>query len=247
MNLKDVAPAESGPRKLPAVGVFHPAKIIFAEATTSAAGNSMVKIQAQLTDEEADGYILYDNFLTDGNSKGAGFTVPKLQGLGIDTDEEISDEELAERLLNLEFFVQVKHEPIKDEDPRTGKYTIPRYEPDPVTGKNTLVKRAVAKGYSLSPNGGQAQAVSAPAGAPPAPQFWQQPAQNQSGGSASQAPVGPGTVQMQAQQASFPPPPPQPEAAVPPWMQNGANAPTRPPPPAPPKAEAGAGRGKKTK
>ena len=238
MNLKDVAPAESGPRKLPAIGVFHPAKIIFAEAATSAAGNSMVKIQAQLTDEEADGYILYDNFLTDGNSKGAGFTVPKLQGLGIDTNEDISDDELAERLLNLEFFVQVKHEPIKDQDPRTGKYTIPRYEPDPVTGKNTSVKRAVAKTYSLSPTGGAAQTASAPQGAPPAPGNWPQPPQ---GGFAPPVQHAPSSGQMQAQADAFPRPPVQapPQAAVPPWMQQGAGS--APPPPQQPVK---AGRGK---
>lgn len=238
MNLKDVAPAESGPRKLPAVGVFHPAKIIFAEAATSSAGNAMVKIQAQLTEEEAEGYILYDNFLTDGSAKGAGFTIPKLQGLGINTDEEISDDELAERLLNLEFFVEVKHEPIKDQDPRTGKYTLPRYEPDAVTGRNAVVRRAVAKRYSLSSSGGQAQTTSAPQGAPPAPGYWQQPSQP--------AQRGPTSGQMQTQADAFPrppvqAPPPQPGAAVPPWMQQGAGA---PPPPQPVKNDAGATGGK---
>lgn len=249
MNLRDVEPADLSPRKLPPIGL-RPMKIILAEAAESSKGNSMIKVQVQLTSEEDDGYIIYDNFLT-ANVKGASFAVAKLRGLGINTDEEISDEELAERLLNLEGYVDVKHEPIKDEDPRTGRYTIPRYEPDPVTGKNTLVKRAVAKGYSLSPSGGQAQAASTPAGAPPGPAYWQQSAQNQQGGFAppTQAPAGPGPAQMQAQQASFPSPPAQaaPQAAVPPWMQNGANAPTRPPPPAPPKAEAGAARGKKQK
>ena len=209
MNLRDVEPVESGPRKLPAIGKLHPAKIILAEAATSSAGNAMVKIQAQLTEEEAEGYILYDNFLTDGSSKGAGFTIPKLQGLGIDTNEEISDEELAERLLNLEFFVEVKHEPIKDQDARTGKYSIPRYEQDPVTGKNVLAKRAVAKRYSLSANGNQPQTASASQPAQPPAPAWPQP------------PAPPAAPSVQ----SGPP------NATPPWMQPQAGAPSAPPPP----------------
>lgn len=246
MNLRDVEPADLSPRKLPPIGL-RPMKIILAEAAESSKGNPMIKVQVQLTSEDDDGYIIYDNFLTT-NVKGAGFTIPKLQGLGINTDEEISDEELAERLLNLEGYVNVKHEPIKDEDPRTGKWTIPRYEPDPVTGKNTLVKRAVAKGYSLSPNGDAAQTSSAPQGAPPAPTNWPQAPQ---GGYAPPTQHGPPPGQMQVQADAFPRPPvqapPQPGAAVPPWMQQGAGS---PPPPQPVKSDTAAtgGRGRaKTK
>lgn len=241
MNLRDAEPADLSPRKLPALGL-RPMKIILAEPAESSKGNPMIKVQVQLVSEEDDGYIIYDNFLTT-NVKGAGFSVAKLRGLGIDTDEEISDEELAERLLNLEGYVDVKHEPIKDEDPRTGKYTIPRYEPDPVTGKNTLMKRAVAKNYSLHPTGGTPQASSAPPGAPPAPANWPQAPQ---GGFAPPAQSGPAPSQMQAQADAFPPAPAAPQTAVPPWMQQGAAAPVRPPPPQPVTGGAG-GRGRKAK
>lgn len=245
MNLRDAEPVDLSPRKLPALGL-RPMKIILAEAAESSKGNPMIKVQVQLTSEEDDGYIIYDNFLTT-NVKGAGFSVTKLRGLGINTDEEIEDVELAERLLNLEGYVDVKHEPIKDEDPRTGKYTIPRYEPDPVTGKNTLVKKAVAKGYSLHPTGGAPQTASAPQGAPPAPASWPQAPQ---GGFAPPAQRGPTSRQMQAQADAFPPAPTRaaPQAAMPPWtQQGGADAPpARPPPPQPVTGGAG-GRGKKAK
>ncbi len=230
MNLAKVAPAESGPRKLPSPG-WHPMQVIMAEATESAKGNSMIKVQVLLTAEEDDGYVVYDNFLTDGSAKGAGFSVPKLQGLGIDTNEEIPDEELADRLLQLEGFVKVKHEPIKDEDPRTGKYTIPRYDEDE-KGRRVIAKRAVATGYSLQAPDNAQQVVSAPASAPPAPSQWQQPARPP-----------PPSAPFQAPPVGSP-------SATPPWMQPNAGAPT--PPPAPPvKTEAGAtggrGGGRKTK
>jgi hypothetical protein len=235
MDLRTTKPTEAGSRPLPPLTPKQPAKFIIAEATESSKGNPMIKWQVQLLAEEAEGYTCYGNFLTT-DVKGAGFSKAHLTALapalGINLDQDVLDDaELAERLTGLECFVDLKYEIIKDEDPRTGKFTVPRMEVN-AAGKEVPAKRAVIKAFYSHSTGGQvtaglpvSQAPQQQGGYPPYPtqqpqqpvaaqqqQFQQPPMQQQY----TQQPQ---NVPQQQFQQPVQPPASQGNAAVPPWMQ----------------------------
>lgn len=143
--------------KLPAQGKWHPAIITSAEAKSSSGGNSMIAVQTTL-EGEAEGYGLFDNFLTDGKTKGGGFGKKKLMGCGVDTSQARPDEEVAAELLGKKVFVKVRHEIVKDEDPPgSKKYTKVRYDTND-KGEQVPVKKAVPLEYSLyDPTGAKAE------------------------------------------------------------------------------------------
>lgn len=135
--------------KLPPQGVWHKGLISVAEAKTSSKGTAMIAVQTTLSAEGYEGYTLFDNFLTDGATKGGGFGKKKLMGCGIDCSQERPDEEVAGELLGKEVYVKVRHEVQKDEDPPgSGKYTKPRMDTNE-KGEQVVVKKAVPLEYSL--------------------------------------------------------------------------------------------------
>lgn len=161
--------------KLPPQGVWHKATITVAEAKVSSKGSPMIAVQSTLMAEGYEGYTLFDNFLTDGSTKGGGFGKKKLVGCGIDCSQERPDEEVAGELLGKEIFVKVRHEVQKDEDPPgSGKYTKPRMDTNE-KGEQVAVKKAVPLEYSLyDPSGAKKEKEGA---TPPAKSETPAPAQ----------------------------------------------------------------------
>lgn len=155
--------------KLPPQGVWHKGTISVAEAKISSKGSAMIAVQTTLMAEGYEGYTLFDNFLTDGSTKGGGFGKKKLMGCGIDCSVEKPDEEVAAELLGKEVFVKVRHEIQKDEDPPgSGKYTKIRMDTNE-KGEQVPVKKAVPLEYSLyDPTGAKKEEKAPPANAPAA-------------------------------------------------------------------------------
>lgn len=250
MDLRNTDPADTGSRPLPPATPKQPAKFLLAEATESSKGNPMIKWQVQLMAEEAEGYTCYGNFLTT-DVKGAGFSKAHLvalaPALGLDLDRDtLDDNELADRLIGLECFVDIKYEVIKDQDPRTQKYTVARMETN-AAGKEVPAKRAVIKNFYSHATGGQAtpSLPVAPAPqqggypvAPPQqpPQYAQPPAQHTQAQPQYQQPAPPQQGYQHAPQGTATPAQNQPQYAQPPAapqqyaqpVQNAAPAPQQP-------------------
>lgn len=151
---------------LPAQGKWHPGVITTADAKTSKGGNPMIAVATTLESEGVEGYTLFDNFLTDGSTKGGGFGKKKLMGCGVDVTKEMPDEQVAESLLGKQIFVKVRHEIVKDEDPPgSGKYTKARYETND-KGEQIPVKRAVPLEYSIYNPDGEKKETAPSASAP---------------------------------------------------------------------------------
>ena len=151
---------------LPPQGKWHKAVISVADPKTSGGGNPMIKIDLTLEAEGYEGFTLFDNFLTDGSTKGGGFGKKKLMGCGVDVSKPTPDEEVAASLLGKQVFVKVRHEIVKDEDPPgSKKYTKIRYETNE-KGEQVAVKKAVPLEYSLYDPSGEKKETSAPAPAP---------------------------------------------------------------------------------
>lgn len=210
---------EAGDFDVPPIGRYK-AKCIASEATTSTAGNPMIKITGEVREpEEYAGAQFFDNLLTNENSKGSGFGKKKLRGLGINVDSEVEipDEQIAADLLDREFFVDLEHKQQMGKD-AAGAWTVPQFKIGK-NGKQEPKLNAVPKNYysadlQVAQSAGQGQL--------PQPVQVQQPQQIQ-----------PQFVQPQQVQApqGFPPPQgmqapqgfQQPAGAVPmPWAQQAA-------------------------
>lgn len=162
MDLAEVPEKDlSASRTPPPMGKWHPGTISSAEPTSSSKGSSMIKAQVTLTGEGYEGYTIYHNFMTDGSTKGGGFTKKQLMGCGIDVSKPQPDEQVAEQLLGKEVFVQVRHEVIKDKDEATQQYTKIRYYQDE-SGKDVPAKKAVAVAFSLYDPTGEKKQEAAP-------------------------------------------------------------------------------------
>lgn len=178
------------------------ARITSAEATTSqSSGTAMIKMSGEITEpEQYAGATFFDNILTDGEAKGAGFGKKKLRGLGQDVDTEgyeKPDEQIAQEILGVETYAEFGNEQIYDKNPATDKYDKPRW--DVVNGKQIPVMKLVVKNYLGSVN-------TAPATPPAA--FW---------GAALAQPAAATAKPAEA-------PKPATAAAVPPWKKAQAAA-----------------------
>jgi hypothetical protein len=136
----------------------YPVKITSAEATTSKAGASMIKVQAEIREGEYAGRVFWDYFITDGDVKGAGMAKKKLRGLGIDVEAEQDDADVCEQLLGREAFADLDVEEAKEKDGVTTKRDA--------NGEPYYNNKAV--GYATTSVGGtgaSAQAAAKPNGA----------------------------------------------------------------------------------
>jgi hypothetical protein len=165
---------------VPPIGRYK-AKITAAEGTVT--GNSsktpgapMIKITGEIREPiEYASAQFYDNFLTDEriSARGAGIAKKKLRGLGVNVDSEVevSDQQIVAHLLGLECWVDLDHEQIKDKNPATEEYDQPRFNME--NGQRVPAMKLVAKGYYSSNVGVQ----TAPQGQQHAPQGFPQPPQ----------------------------------------------------------------------
>lgn len=175
----------------PPIGTYK-SRITSAEAKPSNAGNAMIKISGEVIEpEEYAGAVFFDNILTDGEAKGAGFGKKKLRGFGYDVDTEgfeKPDEEIATEITGVELYIEFGHKQRMAKNPATEKYDIPMF--DTVNGKQVPVMQLEVKNYLGSVN-------TAPA---------------------TQAPAAPATTPAQPAQAATPATQPAPDKAVPPWQ-----------------------------
>lgn len=165
MNLKDVeetsglGPAPKGRYK----GTF-----TAAEAKTAKSGADMLALTGEITEGNNAGGIWFDNLITDGSKKGAGFAKSKLRGLGINVELAQDDAQVAQQLLGRTFFVDLDLEPIMTQGP-SGKYDVPKTYTD-AQGVAHPSMRNIAKAYYVA---GPVATVAAPqaqiAPAPAAP------------------------------------------------------------------------------
>lgn len=130
-------------------------RITAVEATASkASGTSMLKLSGEVIEPaEHAGAVFFDNILTDGSAKGAGFSKGKLRGLGIDVDSdvEVSDDDLATQLTGIEIWADLDNQPRSKLNPATGKYDLPVTQV--VDGKQVPVMNLVVSSYLGSFNG----------------------------------------------------------------------------------------------
>lgn len=143
-------------------------RITSAEAESSAAGNAMIRVSGELLEPEQHvGTPWFDNILTDGEAKGAGFGKKKLRELGFDVDTEgyeIADEEIAQKITGIELYIDFGNKQRMAKDPATDKYTVPVF--DTVNGKQVPVMQLEVKHYLGAMNTAPAVAPTAPAEAP---------------------------------------------------------------------------------
>lgn len=156
----------------PPAGTYK-ARITAAEAKASSAGNAMIAISGEIVEPaEHAGATFFDNILTDGEAKGAGFGKKKLRGLGfdVDSDVEIPDEEIAQKVTGIELFIEFGHKQRMAKDPATDQYTVPVTEF--VGGKEVKVMQLEVKNYLGAMNTAPAAVPAEPSAAPattPAP------------------------------------------------------------------------------
>lgn len=200
----------------------YPAIITAAEPTSSnKTGADMIEISAEIAEGQYKGFGFKDYLITDGAAKGASIAKKKLRDLGInevDTDAEIDDEVICQRLTGKHAFVLGKNEQQFTKDDK-GDYTKPAFNVDPNTGKQVKAMKFVVDGWS-----GLATATTAHA----PQQGFAAPAQAQQFAPQS-APV---------QQPAFPPA----QTAQVPWQANQPAAPANGAAPAASQAPTGGGR-----
>lgn len=147
----------------PPIGTYK-CRLTSTEATAAqASGTSMIKISGEVIEpDEHAGATFFDNILTDGAAKGAGFGKKKLRGLGIDvdTDAETPDEEIAAKILGVETYITFDHEPMMSKNQATGKYDVPRT--NVVDGRQVQVMKLVVKEYLGAVNTAPATSVAVP-------------------------------------------------------------------------------------
>jgi hypothetical protein len=140
------------------------ARITSAEAKASNSGNAMIAIVGELLEPEQHvGAPFFDNILTDGEAKGAGFGKKKLRGLGFDVDTEgfeMPDEEIAQKITGIELYVEFGNKQRMGKNPSTGVYDIPMT--DTVNGKEVKVMQLEVKNYLGALNTAPASTVTAP-------------------------------------------------------------------------------------
>lgn len=163
----------------------YPGQITVAEAGFSKKGESHIVVTVELKDGPGKGETNMKWIGTDGTTKYGAAGKSFLRGLGVnvDSDAEVSDEQLCQQLLGQNIYVEIDHEAQMEKD-ENGEYNKPRVYFDPRTGQSIPLMRWTIKGFQTVNTGQQAQGYSAPqAQAPqqaaPAQQYPAQPAQAQ--------------------------------------------------------------------
>lgn len=121
-------------------------------AASQAKGTPMLKVSGEIVEPaEHAGAVFFDNILTDGSAKGAGFSKAKLRGLGIDVDAdvEVDDNQLAEQLTGIELWADLDNQPRMKKGP-DGQYNVPVTQV--VDGKQVQVQNLVVSSYLGSLN-----------------------------------------------------------------------------------------------
>jgi hypothetical protein len=163
----------------PPIGTYK-TRLTSVEAKASSSGNAMLSISGEIIEpEEYAGATFFDNILTDGEAKGAGFGKKKLRGLGQDVDGDVEkpDEVIAQELTGIETYIEFGHKARMSKNPSTGKYDVPVL--DVQNGKQVPVMQLEVKNYLGAVNTAPATAPAAatePAATQPAPAAAAQPA-----------------------------------------------------------------------
>lgn len=182
-------------------------RITSAEAEASKAGNAMIKISGEILEpEQYAGATFFDNILTDGEAKGAGFGKKKLRGLGYDVDSEVEipDETICQQITGVETYIDFGNKQRMAKNPATDKYDVPVFET--VNGKQVPVMQLEVRAYLGSVN--TAPAATTPA----APSTETAPAPATVAPTTTTTPVTPAATQ------------PAPDKAIPPWQAAKAKA-----------------------
>lgn len=193
---------ESMPCPPPAV---YKSRITSAEAKTAQkSGTAMIAISGEILEpEQYANTTFFDNILTDGEAKGAGFGKKKLRGLGFDVDTEgfeMPDEEICQKIVGIDTYIDFGNKPRMSKNQATGEYDIPVLET--VNGKQVAVMQLEVRDYLGSMNTAPATEATTPAApSQPAP------------------PAEPAQAVAQPQPAAA-----QQKTAVPPWQKAKANA-----------------------
>lgn len=145
-------------------------RINAAEPGTAKSGNPKIALSGEVIEPaEHAGAIFFDNIVTDGATKGAGFSKAKLIGLGIkeaESDADVADEVIATQLTGVETWAEMDNQPRFKLNPATNEYDLPVTEV--VDGKQVQVMNLTVSKYLGSFDGTPA-ASTAPAKAETAP------------------------------------------------------------------------------
>lgn len=184
----------------PPIGRYK-ARLTSVEPGMSSSGKPKLSISGEIIEPaEHAGAVFFDTIITDGTTKGAGFSKAKLRGLGIDVDSdvEIPDEELAARLTGVETYVDLDHQPRFSKNPATGDYDIAVTQV--VDGKQVPVMNLKVSAYL-----GSVDTAAAPT-------------------PAAEAPVAPAAAPVPAKATPAPAAAPAAAKATPPWKKAAAPA-----------------------
>lgn len=179
----------------PPAGVWFAAEITAAEAGATGPkaktpGVPQLKLTLEGREGDYDGVTMFDNLITDGTAKGAGMAKPRLRalcamiGVDIESDVEVSDEEIAAKLTGMTVRVLGGHKPRQ-------RQNGDKWEDieEIVNGKRIKVMQLVPKEYASIDTAPAAGAQTAQ-GAAPAQQAQQaQPPFAQGNGAATPAPA----------------------------------------------------------
>lgn len=144
----------------------YPATITLSEATLSKKGNTQIHITGTIDAPATARGATFDDYLqTDGAVRGIQQSKQKFRQLGIkeiDSDMEIDDNMIAQKLLGMRVLVQVSNEPQMAKP----DFKVPQTTVDPKTGATVVIQKLRVEGYSL-------QGLNVPAQPAAQPQFQQ--------------------------------------------------------------------------
>lgn len=147
-------------------------KIVAAETQISAKGSPMIKLSVEIREGDHAGKSCFDYMITDDSFKGAGMAKIKLRGLGVDVDNEQTDEAVCGQLLGREVMADL------DVEQAQTKEKQPKFQIHPVTGLQVPMMNNRVLAYHTAPVGAPAAtaAVMPPRGGVRPPAFDAAPA-----------------------------------------------------------------------
>ncbi len=136
-------------------------RILEASAGEAKSGATMIKVQGAIEGGDYEGVVFFDNLITDPENKGIAFAKSRLRGLGVDVDseEDLTDEQIAEELTGKLVFADLKTEPRKALDDNGG-YTKTVTTTDE-NGKEVVVMNNVPTAYYTADVGASKPVVAA--------------------------------------------------------------------------------------
>jgi hypothetical protein len=130
----------------------YPATLTLSEATISKSGNTQIHIQGTIDGPPSARGSLFDDYLiTDGGARGVSQAKQRFRQLGIkeiDSDADVDDNVIAQKLFGLRVMVQVTNEPQMTKGP-SGAYDQPKTEVDPRSGQTITIQKLRVASYSL--------------------------------------------------------------------------------------------------